>query len=113
MRGQAFGLEKYLVRGLVREAVNLVFDRWTIARADTLDDTGEHRRAVESGTDDVVRFRRRMRDPARQLARMHVARAEIRKHRHGVIPGLYRETREVDGFPVQPRWRTGLQPPLR
>ena len=49
----------------------------------------------------------------KELARMHVARAEIRKHRHGVIPGLYRETREVDGFPVQPRWRTGLQPPLR
>ncbi len=46
---QALGLDENLVRGLVGEAHDLVFDRRAVARADAFDHAGEHRRAIGGG----------------------------------------------------------------
>ena len=61
-----------------------------------------------------------VRDPARQLARVHVGAADEAEHRHArVLParhavaGLFLTGREVDAAPVQPRRRAGLEAPLR
>src|SRR5690606_11087047 len=52
--GQAFGLDEHLVLILVGKAMDLVFDRWAIARTDPLDDAGVHRRAIQVVADDLV-----------------------------------------------------------
>ena len=41
LRRQSFGLEKDLMTVALRETNDFVFDRWTIARADALDDAGK------------------------------------------------------------------------
>ena len=46
VRVEAFRLDEDLVRRLVGEADDLVFDRGAIPRADAFDDAGEHRRTV-------------------------------------------------------------------
>ena len=89
--GQPFRFEEYLVRRLVCEPVDLVFDRRAVARSDSFYDAGEHWRAIKTGTDDVVGRGRRMGDPAGQLTRMHFPRAKIRKHRGGIIARLNRQ----------------------
>ena len=81
VRVEALGLEIDLVAVALREAHDLVLDRRAVARADALDDARVHRRAVEAAADDVVGARVGVRDPARPLRRMHVARAEEREHR--------------------------------
>src|SRR5690606_40898401 len=48
MRIQAFGLQEHLVGFLVREAMNLVFDRGAIPGADPFDDTTVHGRPIQS-----------------------------------------------------------------
>ena len=48
---QAFRLDENLVRCLVGKAMNLVFNRWAVARADAFDHAGVHRRTIESTTD--------------------------------------------------------------
>ena len=73
---EAFGLEKDLVARLSGEAVNLVLDRRAVPRSDALDDAGEHRRTIQSRADDLVRAQVRVRDPARELPRMHLAPAQ-------------------------------------
>ena len=75
MYRQAFGLEKNLVRIFIGEARDLVFDRRTVARAYAFDHAGEERRTIQSGANDVVRTLMRVRDPARQLLRMLLARS--------------------------------------
>src|SRR5687767_10758626 len=81
VRGEALGLEEDLVARLGSETVDLVFDRRAVAWADALDYSGEHRRAIERAANDFMRARVGVRDPARQLARMHFPPAEERKHR--------------------------------
>ena len=63
--GQAFGLEKNLVRALAGEAMDLVFDRWAVARPDSFNLAGIHRRAIQPSANDVVRTFIGMGDPAR------------------------------------------------
>ena len=46
--GQAFGFEENLVAVFVGEAVDFVFDRRAVARADAFDFAGKHRAAVEA-----------------------------------------------------------------
>ena len=48
VRGQAFGFEENLVAVFVGEAVDFIFDRRTITRADAFDFAGKHRAAVEA-----------------------------------------------------------------
>src|SRR6202008_2119438 len=78
-----------------------------------LDDTGEKRRAVETSANDFVRALVRMRDPARDLPRMHRARADETEHRHGIIAGLQLERSEIDRATVETRRRARLQSPDR
>ena len=111
---QAFRLEEDLVRVLVGEAVDLVLDRRTVARADTLDHAGVHRRAVEPAADDLVGSGVRVGDPARQLLRMLGGAAEEREHRDRIaVAGLNLETGEVDRAPIDSRRGSGLEAALR
>src|SRR6185503_12139742 len=109
VRGQAFRLDEDLVRSLVREAMHLVLDRRAIARTDAFDHAGEHRRAIATGADDLVRALVGRGDVAADLARMIAAPAEVRKHRHRLIAGLHRESRVVDRATVDARRRAGLE----
>src|SRR5690606_5012242 len=107
--GQAFRLDDYLVAVLVGEAMDLVFDRWAIARADTLDDAGIHRRAIQVGGDDLVGARIGVGDPAADLPRMLLAIAEEGHHRQRVIPRLLDHLREIHRTTVATWWGAGLE----
>ena len=96
VRRQAFGLDEDLVRGLVGEAVHLVFDRRAIARPDAFDHACEHRRAIATGADDLVRALVGRGDVTAHLARMIAAPAEVREHRHRLVARLNCESRVVD-----------------
>ena len=109
VRVQAFRLEEHLVRALLGEAHHLVLDRRAVARADAFDLSRVERRAVERGSDQLVRVGPRVRDPARHLRRMLVARAEVGEHRARVVAGLLVEAREFDRAAVEARRRAGLQ----
>ncbi len=91
------------------EAVDLVLDRGTVARPDPLDHPGKHRRAVESGADDVVGAGVGVGDPARHLARMLRGIAHEGKHRHRVVARLHLHYRVVDAAAVEARRRAGLE----
>ena len=65
---EAFGLEEELVLRLVRELDDFVFDGRAVARADALDLTGVHGRAVHVFADDAQRLRRGEGDVAADLA---------------------------------------------
>ena len=109
VRRQAFRLEEDVVAVLAGKAVDLVFDRRAVARPDTLDDAGVHRRAIEIVADDVVRARIGVRHPARQLLRMLASRAEVGKDRHRIIRVLLFHHREIDALAIKPWRRARLQ----
>ena len=108
-RVQSFGLDEDLVRRLLGEAHHLVLDRRTVARADALDLAGVQRRAVQCAANDPVGALAGMRDPAADLARVLVARAEVGEHRRRRIAGLLFQAAEVDAAQVDARRRAGLQ----
>ena len=81
VRVEPFGLDEELMRALVGEAMHLVLDRGAVARAGALDRAGEHRRAIEGGTNDRVRALVGVRDVAGHLARMLPGAAQEREHR--------------------------------
>src|SRR5262249_60358246 len=66
---EALGLEEDLVALALLKANHLVFDRWTVARADALDRARVHRRAGEVRLDDGVGGLGRVRDVADDLRR--------------------------------------------
>lgn len=107
---QAFRLEEDLVAFLVGEAMDLVFDRRAVARADAFDHTGIHRRTIEIGGDDLVGPGVGMGDPATDLLGMLFLRTEEGHHRDRRVARLLGHHREVHAAPVDPRRRTGLQP---
>jgi porphobilinogen synthase len=83
--------------GAVREACVLVLDPRVRPRSYVFDDASEQRRAIEPGAYDLVRALVRVRDPARQLARVHRRIADEREDRRWLVTGLYRQTFEVYG----------------
>ena len=111
--GQAFGFEKNLVRILIGEARDLVFDRRAIARADAFDHTGKQRRSIEPGANDVMRAQMGMRNPAWQLLRMLRARSHKRKHRRRIITRLFRHHRKIDAAAVDAWRRAGFKAAYR
>ncbi len=111
VRVEAFGLDEDLMRGPVREARHLVFDRGTIARSHALDEPGEHRRARTRAADDVVGALVGRRDVAGDLPRMLRARAEVGEYRPRIVAVLLAQPRVVDAAAVDARRRAGLQPP--
>src|SRR5690606_17678903 len=111
VRVQAFRLDEDLVRSLVGEAMNLVFDRGTVARADAFDHAREHRRAIAPRADDLVRPLVRRGDVADDLARMVAAAAEVREHRDGFVAGLDDQPFVIDRSAIDAWRRAGLQAP--
>ncbi len=109
VRREAFGLQEDLVARAIGETHDLVLDRRAIARADAFDDAGEKRRAIEAPADDLVRVLVRVRDPARQLPRMHCAVADETEDGRRIVPWLRLERREVDRATVEARRRSSLQ----
>ena len=84
-------------------------DRRAVARPDSADLAGKEGRAVEIRADDLVGARVGAGDGAEELRR-HPAFAH---RRHGpaiLVRRLALELRPVDGAPVQPRRRPGLEP---
>src|SRR5512132_2776362 len=94
----------------MREPDDLVLDRWTVPRSDTLDATGDQRRPIESPADDVVGPGGRLRDPAIHLAWVHVAPTDKREHGRGLVSRLPDQRRKVDCPAIEARRRSGLQP---
>ena len=93
---------------LIRKANHLVFNRGAIARSDTLDLPGVHRRAADVLADDPQGLRRGVGDVAGDLLlrQLHRAKAEGRRLR---ISGLLRKPAPIDAAAVQPRRCPGLQ----
>ncbi|CFV97220.1 Uncharacterised protein [Bordetella pertussis] len=111
---QAFRFQEYLVRCLVRKTMDLVLDGWAVTRPHSFDDPTVHGRTVQTATDDFVRAGIGMRDPARQLARVHGGLAQEREHRHGIkIAGLLFQHTVVDAASVDARRRASFQAALR
>jgi hypothetical protein len=90
--------------------MDLVFDGRAVARANPLDDAGEHRRAVQAAANDVVGTLVGVGDPAARLARMDRLRAHEGEDRWRRIAGLLDQPRKIDGAAVDSRRRPGLQP---
>lgn len=109
MGGQAFRLDEHLVAVLVGEAMDLVLDRRAVARANTFDHPGVHRRAVEVGGDDLVSTRVGMGDPATDLLGLMLTLAEEGHQRRGCITRLLGHHREIHGTTVDAWRRAGLQ----
>ena len=113
VRRQPFWFEENVVTVLRRETVDLVFDRWAIARPNPLDDAGVHRRTVQSTADDLVRTFVGAGHPTRQLVRMLAGSTEEGKHRQRIVRMLFGHHREINGLAVETRRCSGLQPPGR
>src|SRR3546814_2785070 len=98
---------------LVGKAMDLVFNRRAIARADTFDFTGSgiHRRTIEVRRDDFVGAGVGVGDPATDLPWMLFLVAHERHHRDRRIAWLLGHHREIHGLAVDARWRTGFQTP--
>ena len=110
---QALRFEKNLVAVFACKTVNFVFNTWAVTRPDAFDHAGKHGRAVQPAANDVVGLLVGVRDPARQLARVHVSPAKVGKHWQRVVAGLHRQPGEVDGVAIKTRRRTGLEAALR
>ncbi len=109
MGGQAFRLDEHLVAFLVGEAMDLVFDRGAVPRANTFDDTRVHRRAVEIRGNDLVGSRIGVGNPAADLTRVHLCIAHERHHRDRCIAWLLGHDREVHRPAIDARRSACLQ----
>src|SRR5450432_1051005 len=92
------------------EPDDLVFDRRTIAGPSALDLPGIHGRSMHIGPDDRVGGLGRARNAALDL-RILDPRRQGREWLRRLIARLHFNTAPIDGAPIQPRWRTGLEPP--
>src|SRR5690606_23193851 len=98
-----------LVRALVGEAVDLVFDRWAVARADTFDNAGVHGRTIEPAANDVVRLRVGVGHPAARLLRMFCRIADKAHDRNRRVAPLLLQPVENHRARVDARRRAGFQ----
>src|SRR6185437_13657517 len=107
---QALGLEKKLVRGLVRKLDDLVLDRWAIAGANRLNLAAIHGRAVHVFADDAMRFRRSPRNVARHLRIMVCDPPSAKAEGGGIgIAGLNLEFGPVDGSAIEAGRGSGFE----
>ena len=110
MRVQAFGFEKKLVHFLIRKLYDFVFDRGAVTRADGLNLSAVHGRAVNVLADNAVRLRRGVRDVAGHLRIVMGYAPGAEAERSGIgVARLLRETRPVDGASVEARRSAGLE----
>ena len=113
---EALGLEEELVRGLVGETDDLVFDGGAVARADAFDLASEHGAAVDVGLDEGEGFGGGCRDVAGDLAEgrnpgcFAVLRRGAEAEGGGVgVAGLGLKARPVDRPAVEARGCAGLE----
>ncbi len=106
---QPFRLKENLVRFLVGETMNLVFHGRTVARTDTLDDTGIHRRTIQTAANDVMRTLIGFRNPTGNLCWMLRRIAEEGKYRHRIIARLFLHDGIVNGTAVDAWRRPGFE----
>src|SRR5439155_9669303 len=110
VRVQSFWLEEELMHLLVRELDDLVFNRWTVARADRLDLPAVHGRAVHVLSNDAVRLRRRPGNVTRHLrVVMRDALGTKAERRRIDISRLLGKARPVDAASVKARRSSGLE----
>src|SRR5258707_13850129 len=109
MRVQAFGLQEELVRGLVGELDDLVFDAGAVTRTNALDLARIHGRAVHVFSDDAVRLCRGEGDIARHLLLRDLLCTEAEGRGIGVAR-LHLKAGPVNASSIQPRRRSGLKP---
>ena len=96
------------MRVLLGKSNNFVLDRRAVSRADTVNMSAIHRRFVQVGPDDLVRFSVGMRDATSDLPRLRFLRKE-RKHYRLIIARLLFEPFPIDRRSVQPRRSTRLE----
>ena len=107
---QPFGLEEELVHFLVGELDDLVFDRGAVARADRLDLTAVHRRAVDVLADDAMGLGRGPGDVAGYLRIVMRYPLGAEAEWSGIfVTWLEREARPVNGASVEARRSAGLE----
>ena len=111
--GQTFGFKENLMAVFVGEAVDFVFDRRAVARANAFDFAGKHRAAVEACADDIVGLRVGVGNPARHLARVHRRVAAHGHHGYRRVAGLLFQHGKINRAPVDARRRAGFQTALR
>src|SRR5680860_1293571 len=88
-RGQAFRLDKDLMRSFVREPHDLVLDRRAVTRPDACYRAAVHGRAMQAGADEVVRAWVCVRDVTGDLAWMLFGAASKRKYGHWLVARLF------------------------
>ncbi|MNI91095.1 hypothetical protein D3C73_1487110 [compost metagenome] len=96
---------------LVGKAVDLVFDRRAITRANAFDHPGIHRRAIEVGRDDFVSPGIGVGNPATDLLWMQFLGAHERHDRDRRVASLLGHDREIHRPRINTWWRTGFQAP--
>ena len=106
--------------GLVCKPVDFVFDTGAVARAHAFDLAGKHGAAVKAAANNVVRPVIGVRDPARDLRRMHACIATETEHRQfsrltagHAVTRLFRATAEVYASAINPWWGASFQTALR
>ncbi len=110
VRVQSFRFEVELVHFLVGKFHDLVFDRWAVARADRLNLTAVHRRAMNVLANDAMRFGRGPRDVAGHLGIVVLHPPGTKAEGRGIVVSrLQDEARPIDRAAVE-AWRgSGLQ----
>ncbi len=107
---QTLGLEEELVRDLVGELDDLVFDRRAVARTDGMDLPAVHGRAMNVFADDALSLRRSPGDVAGHLRIVMSDAAGAETEGRGIgIAGLHFEAGPVDGAAVEARRSAGLE----
>src|SRR5215469_9262477 len=94
---------------LIGEFNDFVFNGRAVARADTLDLSAVHRRAMHILADHVVSLRGGERDEAGHLPLRDGTRPKA-EWRGIEIAGLHRQAIPIDGTSIQPWRRAGFEP---
>ena len=119
MRCQTLWFQKNLVAVLVGKAPDLVLDARTVARTNAFNLAREHRAAIKTTADNVVRLAIGVRNPARHLLWMLLNVAHEAEHRRisshasrHTVARLFNTLGKVDRAPIQARRRSGFEPTL-
>ena len=106
---KTLGFKKDLMGCFVCKSNDLIFDRRAVPGPNASDMTTIHRRSGKVCPNDLVRLLIRMGDATRYLPGRYLVRQE-REKRGLVITRLHFQYIPVDRSPVQPRWRSRLEP---
>ena len=107
---KAFRLDKHLMPVLIRKFHHFIFNGRAVSWPRSLDHTGEERRAVQIGPDDLVGLLIGIGKPAGNLVDLHILRicGEGKGH-YPLIAKLLLHPGEIHGIPVDPGRRPGFE----